>query len=105
ALVAGVAGAAYAQPYLERARIVGTRAPGGIASFSAQLASYPAAPQPGWLWGWTRVGVEGNELRPFPRVGTKSIGGGGGVGRAAAATVWCGSISRWPRSRSNCRSA
>jgi hypothetical protein len=58
----------YVQPYIENARELGTRDPGEVSSFSAQLASYLVAPQQNWLWGWTAFRFAGNELRLFPGV-------------------------------------
>jgi hypothetical protein len=58
--------AVYAQPYLANAKILGPRPPEEIAQFSARAASYFAAPQENWLWGWTAWGFSGNELHLFP---------------------------------------
>jgi hypothetical protein len=68
ALLPIAAVALYAQPYIENARELGTRDPGEIANFSAQLGSYLAAPQQNWLWGWTAFRFAGEELRLFPGV-------------------------------------
>ncbi len=56
----------YGQPYLANARELGTRGPGEIAGFSAQLVSYVTAPQENWLWGWTAFRFHGEELRLLP---------------------------------------
>jgi hypothetical protein len=56
----------YAAPYVDNARVLGARDPSDIANFSGQVASYFAAPQQNWLWGWTAFQFNGNELRLFP---------------------------------------
>jgi hypothetical protein len=56
----------YGQPYLANARELGTRGPGEIAGFSAQLISYVTAPEQNWLWGWTAFRFHGEELRLLP---------------------------------------
>ena len=66
AAIAAVALVPYIWPYVENARLLGPRDPGEIANFSAQLASYVAAPQQNWFWGWTGQRFSGNELRVFP---------------------------------------
>ena len=58
--------AAYAQPYIANAQVIGVRDQGEVANFSAQLASYVTAPQENWLWGWTAFRFQGDELRLFP---------------------------------------
>jgi hypothetical protein len=67
-LVAAAVTAAYALPYIENARVLGMRDPAETANFSAHIASYFAAPQQNWLWGWTGLQFEGNERRLFPGV-------------------------------------
>lgn len=66
AVIPAVVVAVYAWPYVMNARVLGRRSPDEIASFSAQLASYVAAPQENWLWGWTASQFSGDELRLFP---------------------------------------
>ena len=88
ALVAGAMAAAYGLPYLESARVVGTRAPGETASYSAQWSSYLSAPAQNWLWGWTAVGFEGNELHLFPGVVAVLAAALGLVGHRRDRTVW-----------------
>ena len=56
----------YGQPYLANARELGTRGPGDVASFSAELLSYVTAPEQNWLWGWTAFRFDGDELRLLP---------------------------------------
>jgi len=56
----------YGQPYLANARELGTRGPGEIAGFSAQLISYVTAPEGNWLWGSTATRFHGEELRLLP---------------------------------------
>ena len=51
-LTAAVA-AVYGVPYIETARVVGTRDPAETARYSAEIGSYLAAPDQNWLWGWT----------------------------------------------------
>jgi len=58
--------APYAVPYILNARVLGPRAPGEIADFSARLNSYFLAPTQNWLWGWTGTRVGGDELHLFP---------------------------------------
>jgi hypothetical protein len=58
----------YGQPYLANARELGTRGPGDVASFSAELVSYVTAPEQNWLWGWTADRFYGDELRLYPGV-------------------------------------
>jgi hypothetical protein len=58
--------AAYAQPYIANAQVLGVRDPGEVANFSAQLVSYVTAPQENWLWGWTAFRFQGDELRLCP---------------------------------------
>jgi hypothetical protein len=65
-LVTVAVAAIYGIPYIENARVVGTRDPRETVRFSAQIASYLAAPEQNWLWGWTAFQFEGNELRLFP---------------------------------------
>lgn len=67
-LVTAVVAAAYGVPYVESARVVGTRDPAETARYSAQIGSYVAAPEQNWLWGWTAFQFEGNERRLFPGV-------------------------------------
>ena len=88
ALIVGAVAAVYALPYIESARIVGTRAPGETASFSAQLASYLAAPSQNWLWGWNSFSFEGNELRLFPGIAAVIIAGAGVAGHRRERLVW-----------------
>jgi hypothetical protein len=66
AVIPAAVAAAYAQPYIENARVLGTRDPGEISRFSAQLSSYVSAPEVNWLWGWTALPFEGNEGHLFP---------------------------------------
>jgi hypothetical protein len=66
AIMAAAVMAAYARPYMENARELGTRDLGDVSQFSAHLASYVTAPLQNWLWGWTASRYEGNELRLFP---------------------------------------
>jgi hypothetical protein len=66
AVIPAAVAAAYAQPYIENARVLGTRDPGEILTFSAQLSSYVSAPDVNWLWGWTALPFEGNEGHLFP---------------------------------------
>jgi hypothetical protein len=85
--VAAVA-AAYALPYIDAAREVGTRAPGETASFSAQLSSYLSAPEQNWIWGWTSWRFEGNELRLFPGMAAVLIAVTGVAGNHRERLVW-----------------
>jgi hypothetical protein len=66
ALLAGGVALIYSLPYMESARVVGTRAEAELTSFSAQVASYFSAPQENWLWGSASYPFEGDELRLFP---------------------------------------
>jgi hypothetical protein len=66
ALLLAPLAAAYAWPYVANARVLGPRAPGEVSDFSAQAASYLAAPEQNWLWGWTAFQFRGNELHLFP---------------------------------------
>jgi hypothetical protein len=66
AIMAAAVMAAYARPYMENARELGTRNLGDVSQFSAHLASYVTAPLQNWLWGWTASRFDGNELRLFP---------------------------------------
>ena len=58
--------AAYAQPYMDNARTLGMRDLDDVSRFSAQLVSYVTAPPQNWLWGWTSVAFDGDELHLFP---------------------------------------
>ena len=87
-LVAGGVAAAYGLPYLESARIVGTRAPGETASYSAQWSSYISAPWQNWLWGRTAFAFEGNELHLFPGVVAVIAAVIGVVGHRRDRVVW-----------------
>jgi hypothetical protein len=58
----------YALPYLAATRELGPRPAGEVLMFSAEWASYLAAPHQNWLWGWTAWGYGGNELHLFPGV-------------------------------------
>ena len=58
----------YSIPYLENARVVGTRDRAETANYSAQIGSYFSAPLQNWLWGWTSFWYEGNELHLFPTI-------------------------------------
>jgi len=66
-IAAGVL-AAYSMPYLENARVVGTRDRAETANYSAQIGSYFSAPLQNWLWGWTSDWYDGNELHLFPTI-------------------------------------
>lgn len=88
ALVAGGVAAAYALPYLESARVVGTRAAGETASYSAQWSSYLSAPSENWLWGWTAFAFEGNELHLFPGVVAVLAAAVGVVGHRRNRVMW-----------------
>src|SRR5262249_18219360 len=87
-VVAGALASIYALPYIESARIVGTRAPSATASFSAQVASYLAAPQQNWLWGWTSFPFEGDELRLFPGLLAVLLATVGVAGNRRLQVVW-----------------
>jgi hypothetical protein len=63
----------YARPYIEVARLFGTRDAGEIATFSAYASSYVTAPTQNWLWGWTGAGVEGDERFLFPGLVTVTL--------------------------------
>jgi hypothetical protein len=64
----------YAAPYVENARVLGTRDPSEIAVFSAKLASYVTAPPVNWLWGWTGSRVGGDELHLFLGLSASVLG-------------------------------
>ncbi|PWT81645.1 MAG: hypothetical protein C5B57_10085 [Blastocatellia bacterium] len=66
AIVPAIVALAYARPYVEVARLFGTRAAGEIATFSASVPSYITAPTQNWIWGGTGSSVEGNERHLFP---------------------------------------
>ena len=68
AVLAGVVGFVYAQPYIANARTLGVRDVGQVSMFSAQLSSYVTAPAQNWLWGWTsnHFVFQGDELHLFP---------------------------------------
>jgi hypothetical protein len=87
-LVAGAVAAIYSIPYVESARIVGTRAPEEAAQFSAQIGSYFAAPYQNWLWGWTGFQFEGNELHLFPGVTAIVLAAIGVAASRRAYLVW-----------------
>jgi len=55
----------YARPYIENARLLGTRDAGEITTFSATLLSYVTAPYVNWVWGWTGFRFDGDELHLF----------------------------------------
>ena len=67
-LLAAVLTLPYALPYLAATRELGPRPAGEVLMFSAEWASYLAAPHQNWLWGWTAWGYGGNELHLFPGV-------------------------------------
>lgn len=66
ALIPAIVVFIYGQPYLANARELGTRGPGEMSSFSAELVSYITTPWQNWLWGWTAYRFRGEELRLFP---------------------------------------
>lgn len=90
ALVAAVVASVYSLPYIESARIVGTRAESETATYSAQMASYFAAPQQNWLWGWTwtRFTFQGDELHLFPGVVAVLLAVIGVAGHRRERIVW-----------------
>ncbi len=67
-LLAAVLTLPYALPYLAATRELGPRPPAEVLMFSAEWASYLAAPHQNWLWGWTAWGYGGNELHLLPGV-------------------------------------
>jgi hypothetical protein len=68
ALLAAALTLPYALPYLAATRELGPRAEGEVLTFSANWASYFAAPPQNWLWGWTAWDFIGNERHLFPGV-------------------------------------
>ena len=68
ALLAGALAVPYALPYLYATGELGPRGAGEVLTFSADWASYIAAPPQNWLWGWTAWGYIGNERHLFPGV-------------------------------------
>jgi len=88
ALIAGVVAFLYSLPYIESARVVGTRAEAEAASYSAQIASYFAAPRQNWLWGWTAFPFEGDELHLFPGVAAVVLAAVGVAGYRRDHLVW-----------------
>jgi hypothetical protein len=88
AVTVGAVAAAYALPYIDAAREVGTRAAGETASFSARLGSYLSAPEQNWLWGWTSSRFQGNELRLFPGLVAVLIAVTGVAGNHRDRLVW-----------------
>jgi hypothetical protein len=88
ALVAGAVASLYSLPYIESARVVGTRAAAETASFSAQVASYFAAPPQNWLWGWTSFPFEGDELYLFPGLVAVVLAAVGVAGNRRERLVW-----------------
>lgn len=68
AIVAAALTLPYALPYLAATRELGPRPEGDVLTFSAEWASYLAAPHQNWLWGWTAGGFRGNERHLFPGV-------------------------------------
>ena len=64
ALVALLA-APYASPYLQNAKVVGSRPPFEIAEYSATPINYLASPAQNWVWGWTAQ-AGASERRLFP---------------------------------------
>jgi hypothetical protein len=66
-LLAAVLTLPYALPYLTATRELGPRPAGEVLMFSAEWASYLAAPHQNWLWGWTAWGYGGGEPICFRR--------------------------------------
>ena len=56
------------QPYFANATRLGVRPTDEIGIHSAVPASYVSAPVENWLWGWTSVRFEGDELHLFPGI-------------------------------------
>jgi hypothetical protein len=73
AIVPAVVALVYARPYVEVARLFGTRDAAEIANFSAYLRSYITAPTQNWIWGWTGATVDGNERHLFPGLITVAL--------------------------------
>jgi hypothetical protein len=88
ALVAAVVAALYSLPYIESAQVVGTRAEAETALFSAQMASYVAAPRQNWLWGWTSFPFEGDELHLFPGIVAVILASIGVAGNRRERLAW-----------------
>jgi len=88
ALVAVIVASMYSLPYIDSARVVGTRAEAEAASYSAQIASYFAAPQQNWLWGWTSFSFQGDELHLFPGVIALFLAAIGVAGHRRERLVW-----------------
>jgi hypothetical protein len=73
AIVPAFVALVYARPYVDVARLFGTRDAAEIANFSAYLSSYITAPTQNWIWGWTGATVDGNERHLFPGLITVAL--------------------------------
>lgn len=76
----------YARPYVDNARLLGTRDPDEVASYSARLLSYVTAPELNLIWGATADRFVGDELHLF-------------MGLVATALAVVGVVTSWSASR------
>jgi hypothetical protein len=75
------------RPYLANSSTLGVRPFSQVADFSASPASYFAAPQENWWWGWTEDWFPGDELHLFPGAAALALALAGLLIRPSK-TVW-----------------